>query len=115
MALIVLGGGFRFAAVKSLKNDIILGVFLRNLIAPVVALAIAVILVSLTPFFTFQTADYPALIATFAAPVAVTSTIMAKEMNNDEQLAGQIVVWSSLLSIISIFLIVIVFREFGML
>jgi len=115
MALIVLGGGFRFTAVKALKKEIILGVSLRTLVAPLVALLIGLLLYRLSSYFTFESADYPALIATFGSPVAVTSAIMAKEMDNDEKLAGQLVVWSSPISIASIFLIIVAFRELGML
>ncbi len=115
MALIVLGGGFRFTAIKTLKKELILGISLRTLVAPLVALALAWILTKVTAYFTFESADYPALIATFCAPIAVTSAIMAQEMGNDEKLAGQLVVWTSLLSIIVVFVVVIVFRELGML
>jgi predicted permease len=38
---------------------------------------------------------------------------MAKEMGGDEQLAGQIVVWTSLLAIITLFIIVVVLRTLG--
>ncbi len=115
LALIILGGGFQFAAVKSLRREIILGTSWRILFAPLLGLSVAVILSRNTTFFHFASYDYPALIATFAAPVAVTSAIMAKEMGGDERLAGQIVVWSSLLSIFSIFVIVISFRYLGIL
>ncbi|MDD4184408.1 MAG: AEC family transporter [Candidatus Izemoplasmatales bacterium] len=115
LALIILGGGFQFAAVKSLKREIIIGTSWRILIAPLLGLSIAVILSKTTTFFHFESYDYPALIATFGSPVAVTSAIMAKEMGGDERLAGQIVVWSSILSILTIFIIVVSFRSLGIL
>ena len=111
LALIILGGGFQFTAVRSLRKEIIIGTSWRILIAPLFGLSVAVILSKYTSFFHFESYDYPALIATFGSPVAVTSAIMAKEMGGDERLAGQIVVWSSLFSIVTIFIIVIVFRS----
>ena len=50
--------------------------------------------------------DYPALIALFATPAAVSSAVMAGQMGNDEQLATQIVVWTSVVSIVTLFIII---------
>ena len=115
LALIILGGGFQFAAVKSLRREIIIGTSWRVLLAPLLGLSVAVILSKYTTFFHFESYDYPALIATFGSPVAVTSAIMAKEMGGDERLAGQIVVWSSILSIITIFIIIVSLRSLSLL
>ncbi len=114
-ALVVLGGGFKFAQVKALKREIVLGVFLRSFLAPACMLTLAVVLATKTSFFAFETTDYPALIATFGSPIAVTSAIMATEMKNDGKLAGQLVVWSSLMSIPVLFVIVYLLRTFGFL
>ena len=59
--------------------------------------------------------DYPALIALFGTPAAVSSAIMAGQMNNDEQLATQIVVWTSLFSIATMFITVCVLMAAGLL
>ena len=53
------------------------------------------------------------LIGLFAAPVATSSAVMAKEMKNDGDYANQIVVWSTLLSMITIFVSIYVFRILG--
>ena len=45
-------------------------------------------------------------VALFASPQAVYSTVMSTEMGGDGHLAGQIVVWSSILGMFSLFLIV---------
>ena len=49
----------------------------------------------------------------FATPVAVASAIMAKEMGADDELAGQLVVWTSLVSTVTIFIYVTVLRIIG--
>ena len=51
-------------------------------------------------------AHYPALVALFGSPVAVSSAIMAKGMGGDEQLATQLVVWTTLSSGLTVFLLV---------
>ena len=55
--------------------------------------------------------EFPSLIALFGTPVAVSSAIMAEEMKNDGTLAGQLVVWTSVLSIFTMFLTIVAVRS----
>ena len=106
-ALIALGGAFTFSAVARLKYQIILGTSLRIVIVPILALTFAYIL-------GFNDIRYfPALIALFATPVAVSSVPMASEMNNDSELAGQLVVWCSILSVFTLFIIILISKSIG--
>ena len=50
-----------------------------------------------------------------ASPVAVSSAVMVQELGGDDQLAGQLVVWTSVLSLFSIFAIVYLLRAAGLL
>ncbi len=109
-ALIILGGTFEFFVIKELKREIFIGTLFRSFIAPAITLTLAVLLSNMTTFFTFSSIEYPAYIALFAAPTAVSSAIMAKQMNNDARLAVQLVVWTTVISIVTIFLIVYLFR-----
>ncbi len=97
VALLVLGGQFEISRIQSLKCQIILGTIARLLFAPLAGIGGAVILHRLGLVF-FDNATYAALISLFGTPVAVASAIMAEEMNNDGQLAGQLVVWTTLCS-----------------
>ena len=54
-------------------------------------------------------------IAVFGSPVAMSSAIMAREMKNDEQLAVQLLVWTSLVSALTIFLTACVMMTAGLL
>lgn len=110
IAFLVLGGQFSFKAIKGMWKQIVVGTLLRVVFAPVLILGAAVLLSNCTAVFDFGAAEYAAFVALFGSPVAVSSAVMAKEMNNDEQLAGQIVVWSSLLSIFTIFITVCILR-----
>jgi len=115
LALLVLGGQFEFSAVKGLRKEIIVGTVGRIVLAPLVGIGGAVLLSSFTPLLSCGVNEYPALIALFGSPVAVSSAVMAGAMGNDEQLATQLVVWTSICSIATIFLIVCLLMAAGLL
>lgn len=54
-------------------------------------------------------------VAVFASPQAVSSIVMSTEMGGDGHLAGQIVVWTSIFGMISLFVIVFILRMLGLL
>ena len=112
LALIVLGGQFEFSAVKGLLKEIVVGTVWRIVIAPVIGLGGAIVMAKLG-VIACGVNEFPALIALFGSPVAVSSAIMAGSMGNDEQLATQLVVWTSLCSIVTIFLTVCVLMGMG--
>lgn len=114
-ALIVLGGQFEFSAVKGLRKEIIVGTAWRNVVAPVIGIGGAMLLSRFTNVCNFGVNEYPAMIALFGSPVAVSSAVMAGEMGNDEQLATQLVVWTSICSIVTLFLQVCVLMSAGLL
>ena len=113
VALLVLGGQFEKSSIKGLKKQIMLGVTGRLILAPLIGLGGAVLLQKMG-FLYFDNGTYAALIALFAAPAAVASAIMAEEMGNDGQLAGQLVVWTTLLSAGVIFGAVAALRAWGL-
>lgn len=106
VALVALGGGFSFSAVKRLKNQIILGTLFRTMLVPGVCLTIAY-------FLKFDAIYFPAFIALFGTPVAVSSAPMSSEMQNDGELAGQLVVWTTLASAFTLFIIIFICRAIG--
>lgn len=114
LALIILGGQFEFSAVKGMTKEIIVGTAWRIVIAPLIGIGLAFILSEYTSLLSFDSSVYPTLIALFGTPVAVSSAIMAGEMKNDEQLATQLVVWTSICSIVTIFLMVFLLMTFGL-
>lgn len=100
IALLVLGAQFEFSAIKELRKEIIFGTIMRTLVVPVLGLGTAYL------FFagSFTGAHFAAFVAVFATPVAVSSVPMAQEMEGDGALAGQLVVWTTLFSALSVFL-----------
>ena len=114
LALMVLGAEFEFSAVKGMFREIAVATVSRIVIAPLLGIGLAVVLTN-AGVIHCTTQDYPALIALFGSPVAVSSAIMASGMKNDGQLAGQLVVWTSLLSIVTIFITICIMMPMGLL
>ena len=110
LALIALGGQFEFLSGKKAIKQIIAGVGLRNVLVPVVLLGLAIYLSQGYPNMVYA---YPALIALFASPVAISSVVMTAEMGQDYKFANQLVIWSTILSILTLFLIIVFFRSIG--
>ena len=115
IALIVLGGQFKFKALRDMIKDVSVGVIGRLIVSPIIGFAVLYLVAYLIPGFEIETAYIPGLIALFASPVAVSSAVMASQMNGDEILASQLVVWTSIFSIFTIFGIIVIFRSFGLL
>lgn len=113
LALIVLGGRFQVSAVKELARDITFGVLWRLILAPVICMFILMTL-SNYGVFTLSKADFPALIAFYGSPVAVSSAIMAESMNCHGELARQLVIWCNIVSIFTVFAIIVVCKYVGL-
>ena len=99
LALIGLGAQFEFSAIGSLRREIMAGTLMRTVVSPVLGLGMAYL------FFRnqFNAAHFASFVAVFATPVSVSSAPMAQEMGNDASLAGQLVVWTTIVSAFSIF------------
>lgn len=115
VALIVLGGRFRFSAAKGIFKEIFVGTLWRTVLAPVLGVGIAMLLSRYTGWIRFGPMEYPAIIALFGSPVAVSSAIMAKQMGGDEQLATQYVVWTSIVAIFTLFGLICAMMAAGLL
>ena len=109
-ALIVLGGRFRFSATKELWKHITAVCVLRMLVIPAIAIAAAYFIVP-----SLGGEHFASYIALFASPVAVASAVMAKEMGGDDDLAGQLVVWTTLVSGFTLFAVIAVCKAVGLL
>lgn len=114
LGLIVLGGGFKFSAAKGLFKEIVSGTLWRLVLVPAIGLGSAMLLNSMG-ILEVGTNEYACLIALFGTPVAVSSAVMAGQMGNDEQLATQLVMWTSVGSVLTIFLQVCILMAVGLL
>lgn len=109
LALLSLGARFEFSAVKALRREIVFGTLMRTVIVPVLGIGTAYLLFQSR----FSGAHFAAFIAVFATPVSISSVPMAQEMGGDVTLAGQLVVWSTMLSAFSVFLTSFLLRSAG--
>ena len=107
LALVVLGAKFEFTAVKKLWKHLLVVVSLRLFFLPFVFLSIAYFIGFNSP------SNFAILIAILATPIAVSSVPMTQQMNQDAELAGQIVVWTSVISAFSLFLIIYLCSQIG--
>ena len=107
VALICLGAQFEFSAIKGMRREIIWGVVIRTVIVPAIGLGLAYL------FFDFTGGMFAALIAAFATPLSVSSAPMAQEMGNDGALAGQLVMWTTLVSALTLFGFIYALRLLG--
>lgn len=113
-ALLIMGAQFEFSAVKSMFKEIAVGTIGRIVLAPLIGIGLAFLL-SKAGIISCGPNEYPALIALFGSPMAVSGAVMAIQMKNDEQLSTQLVVWPSLFSILTIFLTVCILMPAGLL
>ncbi len=113
LALILLGSDFKFSSASELKKEISLGVSLRLIISPIVVLGIAILIFKTNNFINIEANDFPALIAIASSPVAVSSAVMAINMNGHKELATQLVVWTTIFSAIVLFFTIITLSYFG--
>lgn len=115
LALVILGGQFEFSAAKGMFRQIAVGTLGRIVITPLAGIGCAILLSKFTGLLSCGVNEYPTLVALFGSPAAVSTAVMAGEMGSDEQLAAQIVVWTSIGSIITIFLSVCMLMATGFL
>jgi predicted permease len=106
LSFIVLGGSFQFSRISVNIKQIFIGVAGRLLFVPLMFLSLAV-------FMGFRGAALGALLALLASPTAVSSYVMAQHMNGDDELAGQLVAFTSLGSIFTMFLWISVLNQGG--
>ncbi len=109
LSLLVLGAQFEFSAISSLKREIIAGTVIRSLIVPILGIGIAYLAFRNS----FGGAQFAALVAVFCTPVAVSSVPMAQEMGADVELAGQLVVFTTISSAFTVFLASFILKWVG--
>lgn len=104
LALIVLGGTFKFNKISANLKQIILVTLFKLAVVPAVVIFVAI------KFFAYSGAPIVTMLSMFASPTAVSSFTMAQQMEGDGELAGQIVVCTTVVSIITLFLFVVVLK-----
>lgn len=105
LILIILGGYFQFKTIKGYGKQLTISIGTKLVFVPAIFLPIAIML-------GFKGAELVALLTLYAAPAAVSSFTMAKQMNADSELSGHIVVIGSALSIFTLFIWIFVLKQY---
>lgn len=107
LALFVLGGTLHFNAIRGNLKYLVPALTAKLILVPavIVAIAYAIGLRDLELFI---------LIAIFATPVATASYPMAQNMGGDGELAGQFVVISTVVSVVTLFLWIVFMKSIGL-
>ena len=113
LALIALGGKLELSDIGDLRRELIAGVAMRLVLAPAVGFTLAALAVRMGRIV-LGPAELAMLLAAFGSPTAVASVVMSAEMGADDRLCGQIVVWTSVLGLGSMFAITAVLRALGL-
>lgn len=108
LALLALGGSFRFSQVIGNLKYLVPVTFIKMLIHPLVVAIVAVAM-------GFEGPGLAALVITFASPVAISSQALAQEMGGDSDLAGQITVSTTMVSCFTIFIFIYVLNMMNLL
>ena len=107
LALVVLGGTFHFDALRRNAGALAIGTLGKIVVAPLVMVPIAAA-------FGFRDANLLSLVIVFASPAAVNSYTMAAAYGHDPELAGQLVVVTSVLSMVLVFGWIFLLRMLGL-
>ncbi len=108
LAILLLGGSFEFCSVKKYFKLTMGIVVLKLILFPL-------IFVTLGAIAGFTGIKLLIIYVIFGAPTAVSSFNMAQQMGGDGELAGQIVVFTTSVSIVTIFLGILVMKNLGLL
>ena len=107
LSLVALGASFTFASAAGLRKQIAISVTSKLVLCPLLMVTIGACLglraETLVPVLIF-----------FGAPTAVSSFPMAQQMDGDGELAASLVVFTSALSILTIFLWVFVLKTLAL-
>ncbi len=106
LQLFLLGAFFQFSGLKTSRRELVTVSAAKLIVAPGLFLGLGALL-------GFRGVAFVSLIGVFASPTAVNSFTMAQQMGGDAELAGDIVVTTSAVSILTMFLWIFLFKSLG--
>ena len=108
IALISLGSTVKLKSFEGRVRCALLSACGRTIFVPAVMVALAAL-------FGFRSSALGTVLILFGAPTAVSSYIMAKNMNSDHELAGQILLLTTLMCLFSIFIFIFILKSLALL
>ena len=106
LALMALGGEFRFSKVKGDLKQLMISVIGKLILCPLFMVTAGILL-------GFRNEILVPILLMSGAPTAVSSYTMAQQMGGDGELAGEVVVFTTGVSIITIFIWIFVLKQFN--
>ena len=97
LSMVALGASFSFASAVTYRKQLLAGVSGKLIVSPL-------LMVTLGALLGFRAETLVPILIYFGAPTAVSSFPMAQQMDGDGELASSLVVFTSALSILTIFL-----------
>ena len=107
LSLVALGGGFQFSRIQGYARQLIICVSGKLVISPLLMVALAAML-------GFRGETLVPVLALFGSPIAVSSYTMAEQMEGDGTLAASLVVLTTALSILTMFLFIFGLKQLGL-
>ena len=107
VSLLLLGASFNIQSIERCRRNLIFCLLGRLVIVPAIALTGGILM-------GFRDVALVTLIAIFASPTAVSSFTMAQQMDSDDELAGNCVIFSSMFSCFTMFLWIFAFKSMGL-
>ena len=106
LQLFLLGAFFQFSGLQTYRRELVTVSAAKLIVSPGLFLGLGALL-------GFRGVAFVSLIGVFASPTAVNSFTMAQQMGGDAELAGDIVVTTSAVSILTMFLWIFLFKSLG--
>lgn len=107
LALFVLGGQFFFSETRGYLRHLLIAVSSRLIIVPLIFISLAVLA-------GLRGEVLVSYLALFGGPVAVSSYTMTQQMDAEHELAGQILVYTSIFCLVTLFIFIAVMRQVGL-
>lgn len=107
LALFTLGASFRLDALRSNGRTIAWVTAGKLVIVPLAVLSIAIAL-------GYREQALASVLIAFGGPVAVSSFTMAQQMDGDSDLAAELVVSTTLFSVLTLFVFIFIFKMLGL-
>ena len=107
LALLSLGANFKMESLRGRAGYAVWGALNRTVVIPAIALTAAALVGLRGPAL-------GVVLICFGAPTAVTSYIMAKKMDNDHELAAQILLLSTMICVFTIFVGIFILRSLAL-
>lgn len=107
LMLFLLGAFFEFKGIGTHKKQLATVCIGRLIVVPAIFLAVSVLC-------GIRGVELAAMIAIFGSPTAISSFTMTQQMGGDSALAGDIVVFTSALSCVTMFAWALVLKSLGM-